>query len=322
MGNGVSHASELSLQDKLYGGGRGGAYVLEAAFFRANLETSLLESLAELPLFQETDPTAVGFAKCVDYPHISEHIYFEGYFHAAKGSNSVPSLNPRSGQQFDKPAAPPLLRAFFLAVKKKNAAFFTQLAETLSQMEASDSIEGKEELEMHDGDTSSHCRDIAALFDPEKEHLLGDLAIQIHYGAAIQGSDLGWHYDSLNSTFHMAVTIHGCRKLHSRVKTVNTGFIDREHTNPFVQSLHPGCVYVSNPANFQHAVEFSQSDDWDSRSIAIQARFLLSRELYDHLRKIPFPVWKKAHSIVSNAIRVGIVLPTLEEVQQHIPPEE
>ena len=99
------------------------------AFRRAELSPELLAWLLEEEVLS-AEPSRLlqlGFDACVDYPALSEHHYYEGYYHARGGGcpgdvdydpgfdASLPakgSVHPRTGRNFDKPAAPPRLRAF------------------------------------------------------------------------------------------------------------------------------------------------------------------------------------------------------------------
>ena len=195
-----------------------------------------------------------------------------------------------------KPPAPPLLRAFYLAFKQANADRFRALGAEL---------------------TAAGFPDVGALFDPDGDVLCCDLAAQVHCGDAVDEASLGWHYDSFNSSFHVAVTIHGRRRLHSRVQDrqpTGDGFVDRQ-CKAQVQQLAAGDVYISNPANFQHAVEFAETD-WADRSIAIQARLLFDRETYARLQqdRMRRP-WDEVSRRVSAAIREGFSFPGLAEVE-------
>jgi hypothetical protein len=66
-----------------------------------------------------------GFMRCVDMPHLAEHVYYEGYMHAA-GVAGAPllSMNPRTGAMQYKPPAPPRTAAFLEAFRRVNPSHF------------------------------------------------------------------------------------------------------------------------------------------------------------------------------------------------------
>jgi hypothetical protein len=277
-------------------GGRGE----EAAFWRGKMDAELLEALQALPNFSGKEEVVggegSGFTACVDYPTLGDsHTYFEGYFHACQGSESIPSLNPRNGQTMDKQAAPSLLRGLMRAVQTKNLTKLKELQEAVVKF-----AENEEEKEL-----------LSRLFAPLGDQLMCDLAMQIHAGKGVAGELLGWHTDSSNSLFHVALTIHGGRKLHSRVSaTLKEGFLNKD-VPAFVQTLTAGDVYISNPANFQHCVEFYDTE-WTERSIAIQARILLKRDDYQEFRNVKK---KGLSAAISKALREGFDWPSYAEVQ-------
>ena len=143
----------------------------------------------------------------------------------------------------DKQAAPEPLRAFVVAFKLKNKEKLMRMRDEVVQC----------------AEAESDKQLLLKLFDPEGDSLCCDLAMQIHSGAKVSDDLLGFHTDSSNSLFHLALTIHGGRKLHSRVsQTKKEGFMNRDMP-AFVQTLKAGDIYVSNPACFQHAVEFYET---------------------------------------------------------------
>ena len=73
----------------------------------------------------------VHLDKCIDYPHLPHHHYFEGYFHTlAHTSAPTLSLHPRQGFAFQKPAAPTRLRSFVAAFRRLNESWIAPLADT------------------------------------------------------------------------------------------------------------------------------------------------------------------------------------------------
>lgn len=199
-----------------------------------------------------------------------------------------------------KPAAPALLRAFFLAFKKVNEKALLELKEELLVA-----------VEAY-GETAALM--VEELFDPRKDNLCGDLAIQHHCGTAVGSGDLAWHYDAFNSAFHVSVTFHGTRKLLSRVGK-EPPIIDSE-CEPLVHDLSPGKVYISNPSNFCHAIAFPECE-WTEPSVAVQCRLLYTADQYKlFTENIPRQCWQQVHEIVSAKIQQGFVLPTMGDVTE------
>ena len=90
----------------------------------------------------------------------------------------------------------------------------------------------------------------------------------MHYGDNEPGV---WHTDAPNSLLHMALSIRGTRTLLSRVYAQQSTRNPSDDT-PAVRSLRqaPGDVYVSTPASFAHAVEYSGAATHGERILAIQ----------------------------------------------------
>ena len=59
------------------------------------LSDELLEYLREDAVFVEELEGAPGFARCVDYPDVPNHVYYEGYFHGLRDPAPFWSVNPR-----------------------------------------------------------------------------------------------------------------------------------------------------------------------------------------------------------------------------------
>ena len=78
------------------------------AVARHSLSADLLEYLCSSDQFvcHEEALSKLGFDKCVDYPHVPEHRYWEGYFHGLARTGSIDTIHPRKGHMFSKPAAP------------------------------------------------------------------------------------------------------------------------------------------------------------------------------------------------------------------------
>ena len=201
----------------------------------------------------EAQLEGIGFERCVDYPSIPDHIYYEGYFHglAATGA-AVGSMNPRWGTLMDKPAAPRRLRAFLAAFRHANAGWLPGVAGASPTLQ-----------QLHD-----------------EGSFFADLAVQVHFGAEVPPTKIGWHADGPNSILHLALGLHGHRSLHSL--TLSAAEAEAGHTlSPAKNGLDtvhpqpPGAAYVSSPHCFLHGVHYP-SCSWEGRVVAVQCRLLFA----------------------------------------------
>ena len=96
------------------------------------------------------------------------------------------SMNPRDGTTFNKPAAPPRLRAFLAALRSVNASWCERL---LANEQVPDEF-------------------VSLL---QRDHVFGDLAVHIHCGEAIDEENVGWHTDGINSCLHLELCCCGAR---------------------------------------------------------------------------------------------------------------
>jgi hypothetical protein len=92
-----------------------------------------LDNIFTTPNDQES-LEAVGFEKCVDYPEIPGHTYFEGYFHSLPQQEAISGQHPRFGIMHSKPRAPPRLSAFCEAVRRKNHVWISALQRRLEEI--------------------------------------------------------------------------------------------------------------------------------------------------------------------------------------------
>ena len=71
--------------------------------------------------------------------------------------------------------------------------------------------------------------------------------MQFHYGDAVEGGDLGWHVDGINSLLHLALSIRGAcssaTRLRARPPRIDTG-----RSFPDDPSLHGACVGAAVPS--------------------------------------------------------------------------
>lgn len=173
--------------------------------------------------------------RAVDYPNIPDHYYAEGYCTATPSAKPTPSLNPRTGSEMMKNAAPLPLRAFFHSFRKLNANWINEAARGHSCLERL----------------------------VRENRVFADLAIQFHTGAPITENDMRWHQDNPNSILHLAMSVKGNRMLHLRSS-------DQRQRHRQVE----GQFYIATPYSVEHAVEYFETD-WENRVIAIQARLLV-----------------------------------------------
>eukprot|EP00731_Ephydatia_muelleri_P005002 Em0002g1178a len=217
-----------------------------------NLDADLHKHiLDETPAFTCAEGRMIdlGFAKCVDYPTLPDHVYYEGYFHSCRVPRPIESLNPRNGRPFNKPPAPKALRALYIAFKDKNKALLSDVAQKILELPVPHVLDHEEQKETQEIDPRQV---IADMFSPEgsEEILCGDLAIQVHCGTGVSYEHIGWHRDSINSMFHFATSIRGKRDLYSSL----SDHPDSSKQQIFVDRLETPNIYISSPANFRHAV--------------------------------------------------------------------
>jgi len=114
----------------------------------------------------------------------------------------------------------------------------------------------------------------------------------------------------------MATSIHGKRALHSHRAKKPT---DKD-TEEIAEWQNPGDIYLSSPASFMHSVEYPENPSWDTRVIAIQARFLITQRDFTVLRGTRFQggtPWKMLLGVISLCLsEVTFKVPTLEQVKK------
>jgi hypothetical protein len=267
-------------------------------FLRAELDSGVLELLQRNPLLclseNELSQCVGGFTRACDNPRNVDHVYFEGYAHADFSASCEPcvSMNPRTGRDYGKPAAPAALLAFFEATRRANAALLADLAARLDGVAA--------------GSAAALLADLV-----RRGRAWADLALQTHYGADEPGI---WHSDGANSLLHLAVSVRGTRALLS--------VDDGRHTRaaPRRAELAPGSAYLTAPALFPHAVEYVGARTHGDRILAVQARFLASGDEFDALegaRRGATAEWAAIAGAISGALTAagGLRLPSLAAVR-------
>ena len=312
MGQSQSSAIDESSMNRGAPGAHG--HMPAVAFRKAQLSARLLKYLAEDGVLQygsatasDADQTAqfeaAGFRKCVDYGRYPGHIYYEGYFHAMPTSGPhIGSLNPRTGTAMDKPAAPIRLRAFLHAFRRKNTGW---IADALG---AADSPAG------------ALLRKVWL-----EERAFSDLAVQVHYGHGIPAEAVGFHTDAHNSLLHMALSLHGGRRLHSMLglggEADGDGRGRGRAQSLVVEKQAAGDVYVSSPFAFEHGVEYPRCT-FAQRTVAVQCRLLLTHEevqaMLDRTRPGSYVAdgdWKDVleRCISPALLAADLALPTAEE---------
>lgn len=251
------------------------------------LDDDLLSYLLDEPMFScdAHQLEGHGFSSCCDHPAIPGHSYWEGYFHGQPQGWSVPSLNPRTGESIDKPAAPLRLRAFLAAVRSVNATWCARLARADGIPAAAAELLGR-------------------------GHAFGDLAVQVHCGDEVAGDAIAWHQDAINSCLHLALSLRGERRLHSLLGD-GDGPSELTHRS---HAFAAGDVYVSSPWAFLHGVEYPEAS-WEGRIVAVQCRLLFSLEEQRALHAEP-EAFAALLAAVTAAVASGAFrLPSLREVE-------
>jgi hypothetical protein len=211
----------------------------------------------------------VKLTRCIDFPDIPGHRYYEGYLHGATTSRPLESLNPRLGFKMTKLPAPVALRALCEAVRRRLAP---ALLEALRRDKSGDTpvitpTTASDNAASNDASPNPMVALVASLI--EQGLCFSDLAVQVHAGDGVPASSVGWHTDAPNSVVHMALSLGpGSRALHSMRSSQPKGDPERR-----VAWQRTGDVYVSSPACFEHGVEYEPARLWRHRVIAVQARF-------------------------------------------------
>jgi hypothetical protein len=275
---------------------------LPVTFLHAHLDSNVLELLQVMPILSLSeeemgsgiDSLSHGFVRASDNPRNHGHIYFEGYAHAhfpTGASTPCNSMNPRTGRDYDKPAAPGPLLAFFEATRRANAELLADAAKRLDRVA---------------GQAAALLANLV-----RGGRAWADLAIQTHYGTDEPGI---WHCDSANSLLHLAVSVRGTRALLS--------IDDDSHTRsaPRRSVLPPGSAYLTSKALFPHAVEYTNAPDHNERILAVQARFLTSLDeihVLEAARRGAAEEWEAIAEAFSAALAAagGLKLPSMVEVQ-------
>lgn len=276
----------------------------------------------------ESKLTGLGFVRIDDDDEFAGHTYYEGYFHGMATPHPILSLDPRTGHDMEKLAAPLRIRAFCEALRRINRAALSNIA-------------------------------AAAAFDSlvhrfiEEERAFGDITFQIHFGDGLRDRNLKWHLDFANSMLHMALGLHGNRIVHTSLRKAtvaeqvaaaagarhrptinelrNHKFMKDERsraqgaeihrqidgkgccgaTTPSVKSFEqrPGDTYIATPANFLHSIEYPKAS-WEDRIIVLQLRLLMTmRDNHD-----PQVEWG-AEAVALAVAAHGLRMPSLLEVQ-------
>jgi len=295
MGNRSSQPAVSSVS-QLWGDAHGQAVPVGKC--EAKIPPDLLRYLMSDPLFEATQEELeqrVDFSRCVDYPDIPEHIYYEGYFHGLRTASAQWSLNPRKGYEFHKPAASLKLRAFLEALRLCNKEWLQRMAESLPR----------------DNSSSDAIRAMLAA-----GKAFSDCAVQVHCGAEVSGGSLGWHYDAPNSFLHMALAIRGRRALHSQrwsARPTQEG-LPREEV---VEWQEPGDIYITSPTVMEHSVEYP-SASWEERVVAVQCRFLMTSDELESFHQVGdvSKEWDQIMRVLAPMIQgSSLEVPTLERVQ-------
>ena len=264
-----------------------------------------------------------GFKRNVDHPTLPDHIYYEGYFHALPTSKPALSLNPRSGMDFEKPAAPLRLRAFVEAVRRLNDSWireaFSGAASFLPRpLPGSTEAGGAVDAGSASSSSSSSAAAAAAAAaagaaaaspaaptkasskraaststahhqDPVLGHLHKLYQRGMHFADLAVQVHFGDEVDAGHAAWHKDAINSS---LHMALSLGGNRALHTKHvTNPADKSIakhvhwqQPGSVYVSSPYLFGHAVQYEQCT-WDTRIIAVQCRFLMQLE---DLRQLSF----------------------------------
>ncbi|KAL9186755.1 hypothetical protein ACHAXT_010475 [Thalassiosira profunda] len=293
-----------------------GAQSAPVVMLRTRLDADLLHRLLEEHLYscrEEELSKIPGLDNRVNPP-----VYvYEGYYHGLRTEGTVYSRNPNPliGKDFDKPAAGRFTRAFYEAVREVNGEIFERLRKELLAASTYD-VTGNKDV----------CYVLAWWI--QRGYHFGDLSVQIHYGKENEdklASGRAWHTDAENSLLHLAVTLRGRRVLHSkriRGRENNSTLLRGQQLNAMEEVLEeqtPGSVYLSSSTLMRHAPQFFDTD-YDTRAIAIHARFLYTSEEVDHFRRVRTKEsWERLTSVLANTLAAADVrMPSLAQVESRL----
>lgn len=272
---------------------------------RSKLGPQVYSRFLDSPLFScpQSELESYHLHSAVDYPKSkATHTYYEGYFHSLKTSDPIFSRNPRSGKEFQKPAAGDFIRAFYEAFRRVNAQVFDRLRLDLNTSAIS----------RHPRDPEEDICGILAKWIGDGLHF-GDLSVQLHFGSAIRGDELFWHSDAENSLLHLGISIRGTRILHSKRASTESGDVF-----DILEQQNPGDVYLSSSTLVNHAPEYPAVlvQHWDDRIIAVQARLLYTSLALKAFRDRRTPAsWEALTDVLSKVLASAkIAVPSMSQI--------
>lgn len=220
---------------------------------------------------------------------VAGHRVAQGFYHSLFEPNSLGKIRAHQSQ-----LAPPALRALLECVRR---GFAPRLLRVLKNS---------------DTKLSHELRSLIA-----SGALFGDVNVQVHAGAPVTDpKEIYWHVDRPNSAIHMAVSIFGQRRLHSRCGAA---------CNVSQTWQRAGSVYLSSPSAFVHGVEYPShvGSNLADSVVAVQARILLAntsvvKQLDEGQRETNGAL--ETFRLIAYAISAEpsplLALPTLEELKQ------
>lgn len=270
---------------------------------RYKLSSEVHNRFLAAPMFSSSQSELESFLlqKAIDYPKSKDtHTYYEGYFHSMPTSDALVSRNPRSGHEFQKPAAGDFIRGFYHSFRNLNSPFFTDLKEKLL-VSANERVPNDPHHDI--------CGLLAKWIDEGR--LFGDLSVQLHVGSAIRDDELFWHSDAENSLLHLGLSIRGSRILHSKRAKTQMGEVDE-----VLEEQTAGDVYLSSSSLMNHAPEYPFSS-WDDRIIAMQARILYTTTDLKLFRALKTDeAWEAMASVLAASLQnVQLNIPTISQIE-------
>lgn len=243
---------------------------------------------------------------------VSPPVYvYEGHYHALATGGTVYSKNPdpTKGNDFDKPAASRFTRAFYMAFREVNREIFDGLREELVKA-SSHGTTG----------TDDACHVLAQWI--ERGNHFADLSVQIHYGEGNRPklvSGAAWHADAENSLLHLALTLRGERKLHTRRNRLASVRGGKLSPAEVVEGQSPGDLYLTSSTLVRHAPEF-RTTTYEERVVAIHARILYTNDEVWRFRESRTPEgWRKMTEVLSKTLaRAKLVVPSLHQVDRQL----
>jgi len=252
---------------------------------------------------------------------------------------------PRHAEKAGLMPAPRRVMAFVMALRAVNQPCWNAIIDALVGLRIAHEQEKKEYA------TSDQCKVLRSIIDCfRNQRHFGVVEAQVRWGE--ESRKMPSHKDGATSMLHLGVTLGGHRVLRAGIFKAATaiGNLDNrsdesraanegpenqqaelgekdvwnldvwkaEHLNDM--EMTPGCMYISSPFVFEHAVEYSACDESEP-VIALQCRFAFPDELGQILNNMRTKETWEVSTIIAEVLKTAgktnrLRLPTVNEVKQ------